>query len=63
MCRPCYAAYQRDYHRRRTATDGEYRERVRRRARRRAVWSTPACDAVGTAGFEPAILLLPKQAR
>lgn len=28
-CRPCYAAYQRDYYRRRTASDPEYRDRQR----------------------------------
>ena len=36
MCRPCYADYQREYHRLRTASDDAYRERVRDRKRERA---------------------------
>lgn len=37
MCRPCYSEYQRDYYRRRTREDPEYRSRVRKNKRERRV--------------------------
>lgn len=37
MCRPCYSAYQREYHRRRIAEDAEYRDRTRKARRERQI--------------------------